>query len=129
MHAFNYTQADIVGKLTHYAYLESMKALVIRFPGKENQYTHFLAGSFIVKKDVFKKVSFDPISLGEISRFMKKCRAKGYKIYAADRYNYVYVRRSNNEDHSWKTTVNQILAQDECSIIAFTEDYKTQVTI
>lgn len=129
MHAFNYTEADIVGKLSHYAYLESMKALVIRFPGYENRYTNFLTGSFLVKKAVFKSVSFDPISLGEIFNFMKKCRAKGFKIYSADRYNYVYVRRVDYQDHSWKTTVNQLLGQDQCSIIAYTEDYKTHVTV
>lgn len=129
MHAFNYTDADIVGKLCHYAYLESMKALVIRFPGYDNKFTNFLVGSFIVKKAVFNTVNFDPISIGEISSFLRKCRTKGFKIYSADRYNYVYVRRINPNDHSWKTNVNQLLGEDKCSIIAFTEDYKTHVTV
>jgi spore maturation protein CgeB len=129
MNAFNYSDADIVGKLCHYAYLESIKTLVLRFSGYENKFTDFLVGSFIVKKAVFSKVQFDPISVGEISRFLRKCSVKGFKIYSADRYNYVYIRRSNHDDHSWKRTTSQLLAENNCSIIAVTEDFETHVTV
>ncbi|WP_409295031.1 glycosyltransferase [Peribacillus sp. SCS-26] len=129
MHAFEYTDADIVGKGTYYSYLEGMKLLALRFPNRENQFVNLISGSaMIVKKSVFNNVRFpEDVPRGSDTIFIKDCISKNYKIYSTDKYNYVCMRSSNMEEHTWKIKDTDFLRK--CSIVAYTEDYKTHVTI
>lgn len=117
MHAFDYSNAHIVGKCSYYTYIESMNALAIRFPNQENQYVDYLCGSaMIVKKDVFHHVQFPAESKGMDTSFFKNCVDKGFKMYAADKYNYVH-----------KSMAKQL--PQNCQIVSSTDDYKTFVTV
>ncbi|WP_409291608.1 glycosyltransferase family protein [Peribacillus sp. SCS-37] len=129
MHAFEYTDADIVGKGTYYSYLEGMKVLALRSPKPENQFVNFISGAtMIVKKSIFNSVRFsEDVKRGSDTIFLKDCISKNYKIYSSDKYNYVCLRSSNVEEHTWKIKDMDFLRK--CSIVAYTEDYKTQVTI
>ncbi|UVI28636.1 glycosyltransferase family protein [Paenibacillus spongiae] len=127
MHAFNYTDTDIVGKHTYYAYVENLKALTIRFPGNENQFGRFLAGpTLLIKKDVFNIVKWPDQERGGDTAFLRECRANGVKMYSSDKYNFCY-RRSNPENHTWRTS-NLAFLQN-CSIMSYSSDYKTHVTV
>lgn len=128
INAFEYTNADIVGKFSYYAYLEGSKTLAVRFPNMENQYTKFLCGSaFIAKKEVFNKVRFIHESVNEDTIFFENCIEKGIILYATDRFNYVCIRHSSVNEHKWKIKDDEFLKK--CEIVRYIQDYKTYVTI
>ncbi|QZY57026.1 glycosyltransferase family protein [Crassaminicella profunda] len=128
MNAFEYTDADIVGKFAYYAYLEGSKTLAVRFPNKENQYTDFLCGSaFIAKKEVFNKVRFIHESVNEDTMFFKECNEKGILLYCTDRFNYICIRHASGDEHSWKIQDDEFLRK--CEIVGYIDDYITHITI
>jgi hypothetical protein len=128
MNAFDYSGADVVGKHTRYVYFEKDKALAIRFPGKELQYTHLVAGAtIIVHREVFDKVRFstDKVS-GTDTRFLKDCLAKGFKIFSADRFNFVMTRGISQDMHTWKIADEEAKATSEITV--FTDNYIPYIT-
>ncbi|KZL93674.1 glycosyltransferase family protein [Clostridium magnum] len=128
MNAFKYTDADIVGKHTYYAYLEKSKTLVIRFPDLENQYVKFLCGSTtIIRKAVLDQVEFTGKSEGCDTDFLKRCIQKNIKLYSTDRFNYVYIRHSSSNDHTWKIKDEEFL--NKCKIIECVDDYRQITTV
>lgn len=103
MKIFDRTNADIIGKLTSYIYFEESKRLGIYIQNKENQYVnHVPDATIIAKKHVFDHVKFPPITLGVEKVFLKECLKKGFKLYSGDRNDYVIIRRSNKEEHTWR---------------------------
>ncbi|WP_427339123.1 glycosyltransferase [Caloranaerobacter sp. DY30410] len=120
------TNADIVGKSTTFVYFEASKILAIRNPRKENRYLTRIEGpTMIIKKDVFKKIKFRNITLGEDVNFCKDCIKKGFKIYSHDKYNYVYIRHGKTSTHTWKITDEYF--KKLCIKIGKVEDYKSYI--
>jgi glycosyltransferase involved in cell wall biosynthesis len=133
MHAFLYTDADIVGKLTYYTYLEEKRLLILRNPFQEYRYlddrSSFLdGGKKIIKRKVFDQVQFRDISNLEDVFMSQDCMKKGFKIFSTDKYNITYMRNANKDYHTWKENDDKILSWG-CSIIGQTNDYKTSVII
>ncbi len=129
MDVFNHTHAHIVGKRAYYTYLENRRLLILRFPSFEHCYVRFLSGSaMIVKKEVFEKVRFTPVIRGTDTIFLKECVANNFKIYSADRFNYVYVRKLAGEPTTWPIEEEELLAKN-CQIIGITDDYYSYVTL
>ncbi|WP_186446105.1 glycosyltransferase [Paenibacillus cremeus] len=94
---------DVVWKSSVFVYLESRNCLYIRYPNRRDRLAGFVAGGTIMfKRNVYPRVKFANVSLGEDARFLKTCRAMGYKINSTDRFNYVYIRRKNRKSHSMK---------------------------
>lgn len=125
MPAFLYTDADVVGKKTHYTYLENLKALYLRFPDQENRYVDWVCGGKkVVKRHVFDRVRVPHLSSNEDVLFCHECWNHGYKIYSTDRYNLVYRRLAKPESHTWKIADEELIKY-WCQFIAFTEDYKS----
>lgn len=127
---FDYTDADIVGKSTHYVYLESEKALIKKTVGNgEDRYSPFISGATIVfKREILKDVKgFEDRNTGEDTSFLKNSAKFGYKIYSNDAFNFCLMRRSNKGNHTWKITDDEILRVSETA--AYTEDYKTLMTV
>ncbi len=128
LNAFKYTNAQILGKYSIYAYLEDKKLLALRYPDIENRYIDYVAGSTLTfKKEIFNEVRFKDLNRGEDTTFINDSIKKGFKIYATDRFNHVVCRRSNLDDHSWKISDTEFLKK--CNIITKTVDYKSYVTI
>ncbi len=129
MNAFKYTNADIVGKLSYFAYVENNNTLVIQFPNKEYQFTDIVTGATIVcSKKVFNKIKFPTnIKVGTDTEFLKSCVKQGLKIYSADRFNYVMNRRSSKDKHTWKVEDKIFLQSSEK--ITETENYIDIVTV
>lgn len=131
MHAFQYTDADIVGKLTYYLYLETKQILAIR--NKFQEYKYLDADSFldggkkIVKRKVYDHVRNRDVSINEDVYFCQDSMEKGFKIFSADKYNLVYLRRSNKDSHTWKEDDDTLLGW--CSVAARTKRYKSRVII
>ncbi|AOY78384.1 hypothetical protein BJL90_14625 [Clostridium formicaceticum] len=129
MDCFRCTDADIVGKRNFYIYFEGSKTLAVNALGQEHCYTNFIAGSTITaKKEIFKKVKFATDRVGgSDTQFRKDCIANNFKIYAADRFNYVAHRRSSPQDHTWKITDKEWLKS--CKIVGKIANYKDYVTV
>jgi len=126
--AAGYSKADIIGKMSFFIYFEESKTLAINFYNRENRFVDFLSGSAIlIDKRVFDSIQFPHISRGEDTRFLNQCKEKGFKLYSADKYNYVCVRRGNMEDHTWKITERDLIKQ--CKVIGNFDDYKPYVTV
>ncbi len=101
---FKYTDADIVGKATYFARIEGDEALYIRHQGKEHDYAKLVCGgSLVVKMGVMRDVSFDEsIKKGADTAFLRAATEAAYKIYSADRFNFIQVRGSQIARHTWK---------------------------
>lgn len=128
MDAFEYTNADIVGKHSYYAYLEGSNTLTVRFPNLENQYVKFLCGSaFIMKKDVCKQINFTYKTVQTMTIFFKDCVNRGMKLYSADRFNYVYIKHPSVDEHTWKINDDEFLKK--CEIIRHTKNYIPYITV
>ncbi|EOC99965.1 glycosyltransferase [Caldisalinibacter kiritimatiensis] len=123
--AFNYTDADVIGKSTSYVYFKKDKTLAIRNPKKENRYVFRVEGpTLIIKKEVFDKVKFADKNLGEDVQFCKDCYKNGIKIYSHNRFNHVYIRHGNQGNHTWGISDNYY--KKLCRIIGKVNDYKTK---
>ncbi|MBD3919101.1 glycosyltransferase [Paenibacillus sp. PR3] len=108
--AIRRTGADLVGKKAILNFLESSSKLIIRFPNQQNKYTGLVAGGTILfKRQVFRNVRFANVSIGEDVNFLRRCRTRGYRIYATSPKNYVYIRRKDKMSHTWKVSERYIL--------------------
>lgn len=102
INAFNYTDAQVIGKSTTYVYFEKSKHLAIRNLNKENRYVYRLEGpTLIIKKGVFEKVKFRNKNLGEDVQFCKDCIRNGIKLFSTDRSDYIYIRHNEGKGHTW----------------------------
>lgn len=122
MPVFSRTNADIIGKRSHYTYLEGKKLLLIRFPNQEHKFVNMVHGAtLIINKKVFDHIKFPDRSLGEDYMFLLACRKKGFKIYSTSRNHYVYLRRANHL-HTWKPSEEYLLKTSK--LHAYTNNYK-----
>ena len=121
------TNADVVGKRTVYMYFEDQKILALHKPGNENQFVKqgIKGATFLFKKEISEKVNFPKLNLGEDTYFLHQCAKNRFKVFSADKKNYVCLRISKPGHHTWKLN-NEILLR-KSSVICKTEDYKTFV--
>lgn len=99
---FKSTRAKLIGKGSTFVYLVNKQMLTIRNPQEENRYTDFVNGSTLVfKKEIFNKVSFRNITVGEDIAFCEDCVRNGIYIYSCSRYNHVYIRYPSAKQHTW----------------------------
>ncbi|MTI71474.1 MAG: glycosyltransferase [Firmicutes bacterium] len=128
VNAFNYTVAKVVGKYSSFVYFKDRNILAIRYPEKENRYLPFVTGPTLTfKREVFKNIKFSNVNKGEDTQFLKDCNLNGFKVYATDRFNHVLLRKSSIDEHTWKISDDELLKK--CEIIAYTDDYKSIITI
>ncbi|WIV11199.1 glycosyltransferase family A protein [Proteiniborus sp. MB09-C3] len=114
--------ADVVGKYTTYVYFQDTKTLAIRNPKRDNRYVYRIEGPTLVfRKEIFNKIKFQNKSLGEDNQFCKDCIKNGIKLYATDRYNYVYIRHNSTDKHAWN--IRDELYKKLCKVIGEVDDY------
>jgi len=125
--ALNNTGASVIGKGSTLVYFISKKILAIRGPNLENRYVNFVNGSTLVfRREIFKKVHFKDISVGEDVQFCNECRRKKIRIYSTSKYNHVYVRNPNKSNHTWKIRDDTLLSK-YCSFLCTTDDFTHHV--
>ncbi|MFM9798085.1 glycosyltransferase [Aeromonas dhakensis] len=101
--ALEYSGADVVGKDSHLAYVESMDKTFLIRNDKDCRFSDFIIGaSLIIRKEVFEKVTFHNKNKGEDSQFLADCKEKNILIYSSDIYNYITIRSKNLDNHTWK---------------------------
>ena len=127
VNCFNYTDAAVVGKVSQFVYFEHSKTLGLLNKGQGFQYMDYVfGGTHVIKREVFDRVKFAPISLGEDSLFNRKCKENNFLLYAAGPMNYVRIRRTNKLHHAWQLEDDHL--EGWCSFVAFTEDFRPYVT-
>lgn len=111
LRAFQRTKADIIGKRAHYMYLRGSKTLILRFPQDENRPVTKLPGAtLVIKREVLNKVRFPDRSVGEDDLFCVRSKKKGYKVYSAEKNNFVAIRRKNSSNHTWIISDKELIA-------------------
>ncbi|MDO7786860.1 glycosyltransferase [Desulforamulus aquiferis] len=117
--AFDFTDASIVGKGSYYTYFEDEQALALNNRHMNHCYTPLvLAEACIIKKEVFSRLKAKTESnQAQQGNFLTDCASEGFKIYSADRYNFVQIQKG-------KATK---LADYE--IVNYSKDYINQIEI
>lgn len=124
LNAFGASGSDIVGKQKIYIYFENSNIIAITTPRTENGFVEKMVagGTIIFKREIFDKVKFKKLKTGTDQRFLKNCNNIGFRIYSSSRYNYLYIRHSSKEDHTWKANDKEVL--ERCIILTKTPDYR-----
>lgn len=108
-YALAYSRADVVGKRSHYMYLNSRSTLILRLPEEDHTYTDFVIGPTIMtSKSLLKAIPFEDRTRGEDSSLMRNVLGAGGRIYATDRFNFCQVRGSHK--HTWNVHDEALLA-------------------
>ena len=126
--AFEYTEAVVVGKWAHYAHLTATGATLLRFPDAEHRYVKLVqGGTMLVPRDVALAEKFEDVPRRVDTTFLDKVRAAGGTVYSADRFNFVSVRSTSPDGHTWPITDMELLARR--ATLAFYGDATTHVTV
>ena len=108
--AARFSGAEITGKATYYAYVESRDVMAIRVVESEHAWVSGVTGATLfVERDVLTHVRFRNVETSEDLRFASDARAAGCRAYSADRFNYVAVRRRDRASHTWKMSDDRFL--------------------
>ncbi|MBS4176688.1 glycosyltransferase [Lederbergia citrea] len=129
MEVFTTTDAQLVGKGKSFMYFEKEQLLTIRNIGSENLAgsSSLKGGTLIFKKEIYPNNKFPSIvGNGTDSKFVRACKRSKIKIHTTSRYNYVYIRRANNNSHTYKRS-NKTLKQ-KSQIIGKVENYVPVIT-
>ncbi|WP_410770348.1 glycosyltransferase [Fontibacillus sp. BL9] len=123
LRAFRRTNADVIGKRSHYMYLRGSKTLILRFPGDENRPVAQLPGAtLVIKRKVLDRVRFPNRSVGEDDAFCLRSRKRGYKVYSGSRFHFAAVRRKNSANHTWVISDRELIAYHK--VIPGVRNYK-----
>ena len=110
MLAAAYSDAEILGKGAYFAHLEGPNKMALREVRVDHQHTDTVAGaSLTVRREVLERITFQHRNNGEDTAFLKEAVQAGCRIYSADRFNYVMVRRADRAKHMWKVKDAQFL--------------------
>jgi hypothetical protein len=121
--AFDYTEADVVGKWAHLVHLEGSGATLLRFPDAEHRYVDLVqGGTILARRAAAVNVGFDDLPRRVDTTFLDKIRATGGKVYSADRFNFVSVRRADPDSHTWTITEKELLAR-QSRLLFYGEPY------
>ena len=110
--AASFSDAEIVGKGTHFVYLESPHTTALLEKTPEHTFTFFVRGAtLLIKDDVVRNIPFDSISIKEDTNFQRAAAQAGCKIYSADRFNFMQVRTRRLSDHTTQTPDTELLKE------------------
>ena len=128
MNVFEYTDAQVVGKKAHFIYFEKYNILAGKFSLMENRYVDWVKGGTILfKKALFDKIQFRNVNLGEDTLFFQDCYVKKIKIFGSDKYNYVYRKHKDLQDHTWHIGTKELF--NNCEIMLKTNNFEPYVDI
>ncbi|HKE53093.1 MAG TPA: glycosyltransferase [Actinomycetes bacterium] len=101
--AFDYTDAGIVGKWAHYVWLRSTGAVVLRYVAAEHTFERRVqGGSMVIEGDLARRLRFADLPRAVDTDLLDRAIGDGVRIYSADRFNFVSVRGTDRQAHTWK---------------------------
>lgn len=108
-HALMYSGAQLVGKNAHYMHIESHNATVLRFPEREHKFTNLVMGPTMVgSRETFNLIRFSRKTIGEDTDFQERLLDESGRIYSADRFNFVQMRKRSHV-HTWDIDSAELL--------------------
>ncbi|KAB2380957.1 glycosyltransferase family protein [Actinomadura montaniterrae] len=122
--AFSYTDAGVVGKLAHYALLESMNATVLRYPEHEHRYVDVVRGGALLGDgDLMRTYRFADRGCGEDTDLFRRLRADGVRVYAADRFSFVTIRHADATRHTWRPSDLELLDSGRLALYGLPKEH------
>ncbi|MTK13375.1 MAG: glycosyltransferase family 2 protein [Clostridiaceae bacterium] len=125
MNVFKYTDAEITGKSSSFVYFEDSNTLSIRdhknqykYMNTFHEYISIKGSTILLKKKILEKVKFKNLNCGEDTEFLIDCFNAGIKVYAADKYNYVYMRHKNLLEHTWQVSSKELMSVCQKFLVA-----------
>lgn len=117
-----FSKADIVGKAARYIYFSGPGMLGICQPLDEYRFTSLVAGAtMLFSIELWKKIKFRDLVLGEDTQFQQECLLAGYRIFSGSRFHYVTIRRSDQNTHTFKVEEQVYMAT--CQDFIRTDNY------
>ena len=112
--AASFSNAEIVGKGTHFVYFAAPDSTALRGVSPEHAFTSatVAGGSLLILAEVVRDIMFPSLSRSEDTRFQLSAEQAGCRVYSADRFNYVRVRMSQPSRHSWQ--ISDAEFQEKC---------------
>lgn len=119
-------KAHVVCKTSVFMYFQNRQILALHLADwGVNKFVNKTGGikgsTLVMKKFVWRKVHFPHINLNEDHSFLEKIMQRKIKIYSTDKYNYVCIRRAENE-HTWRERNQYLLL--ESKTLRRTKHYK-----
>ncbi|MGG5171552.1 glycosyltransferase family protein [Pseudarthrobacter sp. J1738] len=115
VNALSFSGADVVGKGAHYMRIEGLDVLLRRFADKEHRFANHVMGPTITApRSLFTDIRFAALKQGEDTEFLSRVVASGASIYAADRFNFVQVRKSHQ--HTWRLSDLEALSLGDVEV-------------
>lgn len=118
--AFDYSDAELVGKGAHYAYFEGSNTTMLRLPGLEHRYSWLVqGGTFLGKAEMFRHYGFEDVTRGEDTRLVRRLKEDQVKIYSTDRFNFVYWRSGDAAMHTWQADDIKLTRNAQFSFVGY----------
>ena len=112
MLAANFSEAEILGKGTYFVHMEGADVMALRNVAPEHEYSSYVCGgTLIVRRNVLREIPFPNRTRGEDSALLESARKAGCRIYSADVFNFLQVRRADTNRHTWKIEESEYLKQ------------------
>ncbi len=116
--ALDFSGADVVGKWAHFVHLEASDATLLRFASAEHRFVDLVqGGTLLTRRSVVRRIPFADIPRAVDTTFLNSAREAGLTVYAADRFNFVSVRRSDPGSHTWTITDSELLAKSSSHLL------------
>jgi len=110
--ALDFSAAEVAGKWAHHVHLEASGANLLRFEAHEHRYTELVqGGTLLLRRDLAAGLRFEDLPRRVDTTFLEKVRADGGRIYSADRFNFVSVRRADPAAHTWPISDAELLGR------------------
>jgi len=110
--SLDYSGADVTGKWAHLVHLEASGDTLLRFAGSEHRFVRQVqGGTLLTSRAVAQRLRFDDLPRGVDTAFLARARSADLTVYAADRFNFVSVRRADHGEHTWQITDDELRAR------------------
>lgn len=111
VHAFDYADAEFVGKWAHYVHLKASGATMLRFAYAEQRYVDLVQGGTILAKgDALRELRWDQVPMAVDTTMLNRAKAEGARVYSADRFSFVSVRHDRAHDHTWPVSDGKLMS-------------------
>jgi len=112
--ALEFSGAEVAGKWAHYVYLEGVDSLVYRYKMFEHRFTDVVAiSTLLMRRRVLEMERFPAMPFGSGSVFLRSLGVQGGRVFAADRWNYMYLRGRNGGRNTFPITDMKMLANSD----------------
>jgi SAM-dependent methyltransferase len=112
--AFDFSGAEVAGKWAHYVYLEGADTTIYRFKDYEYRFTDVVAiSTLMMQREVLEVEKFPAMAWGSGSVFLRALGAQGGRVFAGDRWNYLYRRGSDGDRNTFPISDMKLMSNSD----------------